>query len=77
LGTSSRHQNLTQAQAEEVQGKNFNHATQDLFDAIARGEFPQWELCVQIMSDDEHQNSTSIRWMIRRFGQPTSSRSCP
>jgi catalase len=46
--------NLTQAQAEEVQGKNFNHATQDLFDAIARGEFPQWELCVQIMSDDEH-----------------------
>jgi catalase len=46
--------NLTQAQAEEVQGKNFNHATQDLFDAIARGEFPQWELCVQILSDDEH-----------------------
>jgi catalase len=46
--------NLTQAQAEEIQGKNFNHATQDLYDAIARGEFPQWELCVQIMSDDDH-----------------------
>ncbi len=46
--------NLTQAQAEEVQGKNFNHATQDLYEAIERGEFPEWELCVQIMSDDEH-----------------------
>ncbi|HZG26057.1 MAG TPA: catalase [Chitinophagaceae bacterium] len=46
--------NLTQEQAESIQGKNFNHATQDLFDHIKKGEFPQWELCVQIMSDDEH-----------------------
>jgi catalase len=46
--------NLTQAQAEEIQGKNFNHATQDLFDAIAEGNYPEWELCVQIMSDDDH-----------------------
>ncbi|UBV42810.1 catalase [Deinococcus taeanensis] len=46
--------NLTQAEAEQVQGKNFNHATQDLFDHIQAGQFPQWELCVQIMSDGEH-----------------------
>lgn len=46
--------NLTQAEAEQVQGKNFNHATQDLYEAIEKGEFPQWELCIQIMSDDEH-----------------------
>lgn len=46
--------NLTQEQAEEIQGKNFNHATQDLYDAIERGEFPQWELLVQIMEDGEH-----------------------
>lgn len=46
--------NLTQEMAEEIQGKNFNHATQDLFDAIEKGEFPQWELFVQILSDDEH-----------------------
>ncbi|GGK85031.1 catalase [Rufibacter glacialis] len=46
--------NLTQAEAQEIQGKNFNHATQDLFEAIRDGNFPQWELCVQIMSDDEH-----------------------
>lgn len=46
--------NLTQAEAEEVQGKNFNHATQDLYEHIERGEYPEWELCVQIMSDGEH-----------------------
>jgi catalase len=32
--------NLTQAEAEEIQGKNFNHATQDLYDAIERGDYP-------------------------------------
>ena len=46
--------NLTQAEAEAIQAKNFNHATQDLFDSIAKGEYPEWELCVQIMSDGEH-----------------------
>jgi len=46
--------NLTQAEAEQIQGKNFNHATLDLSQAIERGEFPKWELCVQIMEDGEH-----------------------
>ncbi|MFC4454080.1 catalase [Deinococcus sonorensis] len=46
--------NLTQEQAEQIQAKNFNHATQDLFDHIKAGEFPKWELCVQIMTDGEH-----------------------
>jgi catalase len=46
--------NLTQEQAQEIQGKNFNHATQDLYEHIERGHYPEWELNVQIMSDDEH-----------------------
>ncbi len=46
--------NLRQAEAEAIQAKNFNHATQDLFDNIKAGNFPQWELRVQLMSDDEH-----------------------
>ena len=46
--------NLTQQQASEIQGQNFSHATQDLYDAIEAGNFPEWELNVQIMSDDEH-----------------------
>ena len=43
---------LTQAEADAI--GNFNHATQDLFDAIERGDFPEWEMRVQVMSDDEH-----------------------
>ncbi|WP_372508733.1 catalase [Pseudalkalibacillus decolorationis] len=46
--------NLTQGEAEEIQGKNFNHGTQDLFEAIKSGDFPEWEFFVQIMSDDDH-----------------------
>ncbi|MFI2857222.1 catalase [Paenibacillus sp. JSM ZJ436] len=46
--------NLTQKEASEIQGMNDSHATQDLYEAIERGEYPEWELCVQIMSDDEH-----------------------
>ena len=46
--------NLTQDQASQIQAKNFNHATQDLYEAIERGDAPEWELCVQLMSDDEH-----------------------
>ena len=32
--------NLTQAEAEAIQAKNFNHATQDLYDDIKNGNFP-------------------------------------
>lgn len=46
--------NLTQKEAEEIQAKNVSHATQDLYEAIERGDYPEWELCVQIMSDDYH-----------------------
>ncbi len=49
-----KERNLTQAEAEQIQAKDFNHATGDLFDAIERGEFPEWELQVQIMEDGEH-----------------------
>lgn len=46
--------NLTQAEANEIQAKSFNHATLDLYEAIERGDYPEWELCVQIMEDGEH-----------------------
>ncbi len=46
--------NLTQAQADAIQSTNFNHATQDLYDAIESGNFPEWELRVQIIEDHAH-----------------------
>jgi catalase len=45
---------LTQAQAEAIQATNFNHASEDLYLAIERGDYPEWELAIQVMSDDEH-----------------------
>ena len=46
--------NLTQEEANEIQAKNVGHATQDLYEAIENGDYPEWELFVQIMEDDYH-----------------------
>ncbi len=43
--------NLTSAQASAIQAKDVGHCTRDLYDAIAAGNFPEWEFCVQIMPD--------------------------
>jgi len=45
---------LTQAEAEKVQGKDLGSASKDLFEAIERGEYPQWDLYIQIMEDHDH-----------------------
>jgi len=45
---------MTEEDAAIVQGQDLGHATKDLHEAINRGDFPEWELLVQIMSDDEH-----------------------
>ncbi|MDQ8734150.1 catalase [Paenibacillus sp. LHD-38] len=41
--------NFTAAEASVMQGKDFNHATRDLHNAIELGQFPEWELHVQLM----------------------------
>jgi len=45
---------MTEEDAANVQATNLGHATKDLYEAIARGDYPEWELLVQVMSDDEH-----------------------
>jgi catalase len=47
-------QSLTEADAAVIQGAELGHATKDLYEAIEAGDFPEWELRVQIMSDDDH-----------------------
>ncbi len=42
------------ADAEIAQGMELGIHTKDLYTAIENGEHPEWELNVQIMSDDEH-----------------------
>jgi catalase len=45
---------LTQAEADAIQATELGHASTETYEAIERGDYPKWELCVQIMSDDEH-----------------------
>ncbi|WP_428457853.1 catalase [Photobacterium makurazakiensis] len=42
-------ENLTSAQAAEIQSKDFQHMTRDLYDNIAMGNFPQWDLYIKVM----------------------------
>jgi catalase len=44
----------TAADAAAVQSQELGVHTKDLYDAIERGEYPEWDLHVQMMSDDEH-----------------------
>ncbi|MGY1715540.1 catalase [Geodermatophilus sp. SYSU D01106] len=45
---------LTAADAAAVQANDLGHATKDLYEAIENGDYPQWDLYVQLMSDDDH-----------------------
>jgi catalase len=45
---------LVAEDAERVQAKDLGSASKDLYEAIERREYPQWDLYVQLMEDDEH-----------------------
>jgi catalase len=40
--------NLLEDEAVTVGGSNHSHATQDLQDAIAAGDYPEWTLYIQV-----------------------------
>ena len=40
--------NLLEDEAITVGGSNHSHATQDLYDAIAAGDYPEWKLLIQV-----------------------------
>lgn len=43
---------LTAEQATEVGGQDFNHATRDLYQAIEAGQYPEWDLYIQMMDPE-------------------------
>ncbi|MCZ9309926.1 catalase [Corynebacterium uberis] len=45
--------NFTDAEAEEMAGKNADHLREDLYNAIEAGDYPIWDVKVQIMPVDE------------------------
>jgi len=51
--------NFTQQEADELAGKDPDWTTRDLYERIEKGNFPKWELSVQIMPELE---AESYRW---------------
>jgi catalase len=45
---------LTAEEAAKVQGQDLGSASKDLFEAIERGDYPKWDMFVQIMDDHDH-----------------------
>jgi len=45
--------NLTQKQADSIQSKATEHATLDLYNSIEKGNFPKWDLYVQMLKKED------------------------
>ncbi|HEY2989434.1 MAG TPA: catalase [Candidatus Binatia bacterium] len=46
-------QNLTDAEAAKIVGEDRESHQRDLFEAVDRGDFPRWRLCIQIMPEKD------------------------
>ncbi|HUU45308.1 MAG TPA: catalase [Acidobacteriota bacterium] len=51
-------QNMTDAEAAELIGKDRESHQRDLFEAIARGDFPKWRVNVQVMTAEQAEKTT-------------------
>ena len=54
-------ENLTREEAALLAGQDPDHATKDLYQAIASGDYPSWRVCVQIMPAAD---AADYRWNI-------------
>ncbi|AVS88349.1 catalase KatB [Paracidovorax avenae] len=45
--------NLDPKQVEQVQGKDYSHMTNDLVNAIRQGDFPKWDLYIQVLKPED------------------------
>lgn len=52
--------NLSAAEATRLAGSDPDHAQRDLFDAIARGDFPRWTVMIQVMTEAQR-----LQWEAR------------
>jgi len=51
--------NLTPADAGRLAGEDPDYAQRDLFNAIARKDFPKWRVCIQVMTPPQ---AAAFRW---------------
>jgi catalase len=53
LKTQQGIKNLTAEEAARLAGTDPDHAQRDLFNAIARGDFPRWDVSIQVMTEEQ------------------------
>ncbi|MEH1785494.1 catalase [Nostoc sp.] len=51
--TLQGHQTLTNEESAKLKGEDPDHATRDLFEAIAQGNYPKWRLSIQVMTEEQ------------------------
>ncbi|OAA75117.1 Catalase-like domain, heme-dependent [Akanthomyces lecanii RCEF 1005] len=61
--------NFDRQTAQRVAGENPDHLVQDMFDAIAAGNLPQWNVYVQVMDPSE---AEKYRWNIFDMTKPSN-----
>jgi len=59
LQTNQGIKNLTSTNATQLAGTDPDYATRDLYNAIARGEFPSWTFYIQVMT---FQQAERFQW---------------
>jgi len=62
--------NFTRESADEMRGKDPDYAQRDLFNSIAKGDFPKWRVAIQIMPEKEAE-----KYRINPFDLPPFDRS--
>lgn len=50
--------NLSASKADQLAGENPDYAIEDLYNAIANGQFPSWSLKLQIMTEEQAKNNS-------------------
>src|SRR3546814_10279102 len=74
--------NLAPAEAARLAGTDPDYAQRDLFNAIERGDFPKWSVCIQIMSEAQaathYENPFDVTktWSDLKSTRLNSSHSC-
>jgi len=54
--TQQGNKTFTAEQAEELKGKDPDYSQRDLVDAIEKGDYPKWDLNIQLMTNEQAKN---------------------
>jgi catalase len=56
-----------ETEIKEIAYANHKHATKDLYDSIAAGQFPKWKLSVQVMDPSNAATVSVTAWNSKKF----------